>query len=62
MESKSTRYLPKKMMVPVKAIREHCIECHGGRDEPGYIERVAECPSKVCALYEYRSPIHIENL
>ena len=27
-----TRYKPEKKTAPVKAIREHCIECVGGRD------------------------------
>ena len=48
------RYQPKKQKQPVKAIREHCIECVGGRESKGYLRRVSECGSPDCALYDFR--------
>jgi len=47
----SDRWIPRKQRNPVKAIREMCIECMGGGAPYGLIER---CPSKECALYEFR--------
>ena len=55
------RYLPKKKESPVKAIREMCIECVGGRDNAGYEEEITNCHSPMCALYEFRfgkNPYH----
>ena len=49
-----TRYKPKKKTVPVKAIREHCIECVGGRDNTGYKELIETCGSPECALFPFR--------
>ena len=45
------RWIPKKQKNPVKAIREMCIAGMGGGAPYGLIER---CPSKECALYEFR--------
>jgi hypothetical protein len=59
------RYKPKKHKSPVKAAREFCIECMGGRESEGYAKRVNECASSECALFEYRfgrNPYHIQNL
>ena len=59
------RYQPKKLKSPVKAIREFCIECMGGRDSEGYAKRINECASADCALFEFRlgkNPYHTQNL
>jgi hypothetical protein len=59
------RHKPKKHKNPVKAIREMCIECMGGRDSEGYAKRISECPVPVCSLFEYRlgkNPNHTKNL
>ena len=60
------RYQPKKSKSPVKAIRENCIECMGGRGtEQSYSKLIEECPSLDCALYEFRfgkNPHHQPNL
>ena len=45
------RWIPKKQKNPARAIREMCIECMGGGAPYELIER---CPSKECALYEFR--------
>ena len=49
-----TRYKPKKKTVPVKAIREHCVECMGGRDNKGYKELIENCVSSECSLFSFR--------
>jgi len=59
------RYIPKKQKNPVKAIREMCIECMGGRDNKGCKKLIAECSSHDCALYAFRlgkNPYHHPNL
>jgi hypothetical protein len=60
------RYQPKKVKNPIKAIRENCIECMGGRGvEQSYSKLIEECPSHDCALYEFRfgkNPHHRRNL
>ena len=59
------RYIPKKQKNPVKAIREMCIECMGGRDNKGCKKLIAECSSHDCALYEFRlgkNPYHKQKL
>jgi len=48
------RYKPTKHKSPVKAIREHCIECMGGRESEGHSKRINECNSPDCALYDFR--------
>jgi len=49
------RYKPKKLKSPVKAIREHCIECMGGRGAgQNYSKLIKECGSPDCALFEFR--------
>ena len=45
------RWIPEKKTNPVKAIREMCIECMGG-GRPS--DLILHCPSKECALYEFR--------
>jgi hypothetical protein len=58
------RYKGKKHKNPVKAIREHCIECMGGRGN-GYSKLIKECPSTACSLYDFRlgtNPHHSQNL
>ena len=60
-----SRYKPKKQKNPVKAIREHCIECMGGRESESHMTRVSECGSPDCALFEFRlgtNPYHTQNL
>ena len=59
------RYKPKKHKKPVKAIREHCIECMGGRENEGYAKLISECVSADCALFDFRlgkNPYHTQNL
>ena len=60
------RYKPKKLKNPVKAIREHCIECMGGRGVgQNYSKLIAECLSVECALHDFRfakNPFHTQNL
>jgi hypothetical protein len=59
------RYKPKKQKQPVKAIREFCIECMGGRDSEGHLKRITECGSPNCALFEFRfgnNPYHTQKL
>lgn len=36
-------------LTPIKAIRQHCIECMGGQRS-----EVKRCPLKGCPLYPYR--------
>lgn len=39
----------------MKAIREHCIECMGGRKTgQDYSKLIDGCPALDCALYEFR--------
>ena len=47
-------YFPKKKKIPVKAIREMCIECMGGRENIGYKEIITNCSASECALYGFR--------
>lgn len=59
------RYKPKQEKRPIKAIRENCIECMGGRDNQGYTKLIAECSSHDCALYAFRlgkNPYHKQKL
>ena len=59
------RYQPRKEKKPVKAIREFCIECMGGRESEGHLKRITECASPDCALFEFRfgkNPHHTLNL
>ena len=59
------RYKPKKKKNPVKAIREHCIECMGGRESEGHLKRITECASTNCALFDFRfgtNPHHNQSL
>jgi len=59
------RYQPKQHKNPTKAIREHCIECMGGRDSKSYLIRISECVSRECALFAFRlgnNPYHTQNL
>jgi len=37
------------MLSPLKAIRKHCIECHGNQKH-----MVPDCPDLECHLYPYR--------
>ena len=58
-------YKPKKHKNQSKAIREHCIECMGGRESEGHVKRISECGSPDCALYDFRfgkNPYHKQNL
>ncbi len=59
------RYKPKKCKSPLKAIREKCVECMGGRESDGYVKRISECVSADCPTYDFRfgkNPYHIQNL
>ena len=56
---------PKKHKQPLSAIRENCIKCVGGRDNPGFTKLVAECVVKNCDLYDFRfgkNPHHTKTL
>jgi len=48
------RYKPEKKTAPVKAIREMCIECMGGRSNKGYKELIENCVSPECSLFSFR--------
>ena len=59
------RYKPKKQKKPLKAIREFCIECMGGRENEGYLKLISNCGSPECAVFDFRfgnNPYHIQNL
>ena len=59
------RYQPKKYKSPVKAIREFCIECMGGRQNDGYMKHIKDCGSPDCAVFDFRfgnNPHHKQNL
>jgi hypothetical protein len=46
---------PKKFKNPVKAIREKCIECMGGRGTGQNVSKlISECSSPSCPTYEFR--------
>ena len=56
---------PKKQKQPLKAIREHCIECMGGRDNEDYLKQIKDCGSPDCSLYDFRfgkNPFHTKQL
>ena len=60
-----SRYKPKKHKQPLKAIRENCIECMGGRDSEDYMKQIKDCGSPECAMYDFRSgknPFHTKQL
>ena len=49
------RYKAKQHKNPLKAIREMCIECMGGRGSgQNYSKLIEECGSPNCALHEFR--------
>ena len=48
------RYIARQETNPVKAIREMCIECMGGRGNTGYSTLIKECVVKVCPLFAFR--------
>ena len=59
------RYQPRKHKRPLKAIREKCVECMGGRESEGYVKRISECVSDDCPIYDFRqgkNPHHRQNL
>ena len=59
------RCKPKKCKSPIKAIREFCINCVGGRSNEGHMKLVRECVSEDCELFEFRlgkNPYHTQNL
>lgn len=58
----SQRYLPKKKKSPAKAIREHCIECMGGRaNNHPHKSLVRECTTYECALHDFRFGVNPFN-
>ena len=61
-----SRYQTKKQKSPVRAIREFCIECMGGRGSgQNYTKLIEECVSTNCPLYDFRfgkNPHHTQNL
>jgi hypothetical protein len=60
------RYQPKKLKSPAKAIREHCIECMGGRGTgQNYAKLIIDCVTEPCALRDFRfgkNPFNTKNL
>ena len=59
------RYQPRKHKTPLKAIKETCVQCMGGRESEGYLKRISECVSADCPIYEFRfgkNPYHKQNL
>ncbi len=60
------RYKPKKQKSPVKALREMCIECMGGRGTgQNYSKLIEECGSPDCSIFEFRfgkNPYHTRQL
>jgi hypothetical protein len=59
------RYKGKKCKTPLKANREMCIECMGGRDSEGYQHRIKDCASIDCPLFSFRfgkDPYRCPNL
>jgi hypothetical protein len=60
-----SREQSRKHRSPLKAIRENCIECVGGRESAGYLKLISECVSPNCPTYEFRygkNPYHTQNL
>ena len=60
-----SREQSRKHRSPLKAIREKCVECMGGRESEGYLKRISECVSPDCPIYEFRhgkNPHHTQNL
>ena len=56
---------PKKHKQPVKAIREFCIECMGGRENKNFLKQIKDCSSPDCPLYDFRfgkNPFHTKQL
>ena len=60
------RHTPTKLKNPVKAIREFCIDCMGGKGNGQNISHlIKECSATDCALYDYRlgkNPHRSQNL
>ena len=59
------RYKARKHSNPVKAIREMCFECMGGKQVDGVRTLIADCASSDCALFDFRfgrNPFHTKNL
>ncbi len=48
------RYKGKKCMTPVKAMREMCIQCMGGKESENYRSRIGECASVDCPIFTFR--------
>jgi hypothetical protein len=59
-------YKPKKHKSPIKAIREKCIECMGGRGTgQNYNKLIKECASSECPTHDFRfgtNPHNKKNL
>ncbi|MBT6716036.1 MAG: hypothetical protein HOB18_00140 [Nitrospina sp.] len=43
-----------KHKTPVKAMRDKCIECMGGKDSEDYRRRIKECVSVDCPIFAFR--------
>ena len=60
------RYKAKQHKNPLKAIREVCIECMGGRETgQSYSKLIAECTVQSCPAFKFRfgkSPFHTKQL
>lgn len=50
------QYYPKKFKTRANAIREHCVECMGGRGQgENVFQMVRDCNDNRCALWDFRS-------
>jgi hypothetical protein len=60
------RYKPIQQTSPVKAIREFCIECMGGRETgQNYSKLIRECSVQSCPVYNFRfgkNPFHKKQI
>ena len=55
----------KTIKSPIKAIRQFCIKCIGGRESAGFTKRIKECGFTECDFFVFRfgkNPFHTQNL
>ena len=53
-ETENDKPTENPVLTPRKAIREKCIDCSGGRQNPGYLKSIRECRIIACALHPHR--------
>jgi hypothetical protein len=60
------RDIPKQWKNPLKAIREFCTECNGGRNSgQPFTKLIKECVNPYCPVYAFRfgtNPYHKQKL